>query len=153
MNDPQKPASAHPSQRQYHRARIPLLVQYRFSPQEPYTTDYSADLSRGGMFIRTDKPDPIGTLMDLQFISRDGDRVIQGRGRIVRISEDAENPGQAIEFIGFSENDMNYLTKLVKQRLSEVEHNKLRVGRKSSRSTLKAVQSPVEANPLDDSDK
>ena len=153
MKDPHKSSSAYQSQRRFHRARIPLLVQYRFSPSEPYTTDYSADLSRGGMFIRTNEPYPIGTVMDLQFVSRDGQRVIQGRGRIVRVIKNDAESGQAIEFIGFSGDDADYLSQLVKQQQGKDEQGKLRIGRKSSRSTLKASKVSAEQQALPGSDK
>ncbi len=142
-----KTTSSGPSRRRFYRARIPLLVQYRFSPSEPYTTDYSADLSRGGMFIRTTQPYPIGTLMDLQFVSRDGERVIQGRGRIVRVRNDADESGQAIEFIDFLKEDTDFLTEMVKQHMGRQAQNRLRVGRKSSRTGLQKIEHPKAAQP------
>jgi len=110
-------------ERRFQRARVPLLVQYRFSPLEEYQTDYSADLSRGGMFIYAEAPKPVGSLLYIQFITRDGARIIRGQGRIVRTSE-AEGPeerrGQAVEFIDFDEADMRFLDDLV-QRSLELE--------------------------------
>ena len=43
-------------QREFKRAAIPLLIQYRFSPFENYETDYSANVSAGGLFIHCDDP-------------------------------------------------------------------------------------------------
>lgn len=131
-------ASAALSRRRFSRARIPLLVQYRFSPAESYITDYSADLSRGGMFIRTSTPHRVGTVLDLQFMTRDGQRVIQGRGRIVRVIGDGEQAGQAVEFMDFSDADAAFLTNWVKRHLGEQAQPTLRVGRRTSKTSLQA---------------
>ena len=45
--------------REHKRAAIPLLIQYRFSPFERYETDYSANISAGGLFIHCDQPQPM----------------------------------------------------------------------------------------------
>ena len=111
------------SERRFQRARVPLLVQYRFSPLEEYQTDYSADLSRGGMFIYAEAPQPVGSLLYIQFITRDGARIIRGQGRIVRttLAEGSEERrGQAVEFVDFDEADMRFLDELV-QRTVELE--------------------------------
>ena len=118
MSDP-------PSKRRYPRVRVPLLVQYRFSPVEDYQTDYLADLSRGGMFICADQPRPAGTLLAIQFVTRDGSRIIRGQGRIVR-AELATGPdgrsGQAVEFVDFDADDLRFLEQLV-QRYREEQAN------------------------------
>jgi len=119
--------------RRYPRARVPLLVQYRFSPLEEYQTDYSADVSRGGMFIYADQPHPVGTLLFIQFITRDGARIIRGQGRIVRAAA-AEGPearsGQAVEFLDFDEDDARFLEELVQEALVEPEKRKRRPPRR-----------------------
>jgi uncharacterized protein (TIGR02266 family) len=120
--------------RRHQRARVPLLVQYRFSPVGEYQTDYTANLSRGGMFIVTDQPREVGSILHIQFVTRDGSRIIRGRGRIVRSVEQGEGDdrrtGQAIEFLDFDEEDMRFVDALVQRTLDEQQHPALRVGRR-----------------------
>lgn len=122
--------------RRHQRARVPLLVQYRFSPVGEYLTDYTANLSRGGMFIFTDQPRAVGSVLYIQFVTRDGSRIIRGRGRIVRSVEEGEGSerriGQAIEFLDFDEDDMRFVDALVQRALDEQQHPALRVGRRGA---------------------
>jgi uncharacterized protein (TIGR02266 family) len=122
--------------RRHQRARVPLLVQYRFSPVGEYLTDYSANLSRGGMFIFTDQPRAVGAILYIQFVTRDGSRIIRGRGRIVRSVEQGEGQdrriGHAIEFLDFDDDDMRFVEALVQRYLDEQARPAQRVGRRGS---------------------
>lgn len=99
--------------RNYRRAEIPLLIQYRFSPFENYRTDYSADISAGGLFLSSDDaPANVSTIL-LRFLPRDGSRVIHAQGEIVRRSEE----GLAVRFIHIDEQDQSYVDSLVSHEL------------------------------------
>ncbi len=128
--------------RRFLRARVPLLVQYRFSPVGDYVTDYSANLSRGGMFIYTEMPRPVGSLLYIQFVTRDGSRIIRGQGRIVRVVTHGEGEdrliGQAVEFVDFDEEDAAFVDDLVQHYLEEQAQPTLRVGRRTT-SQIAAV--------------
>jgi len=76
------------NKREHKRASIPLLIQYRFSPFENYETDYSANVSAGGLLIHcTDAPVNVSTII-LRFLPRDGSRVILAQGEVVRVSDE-----------------------------------------------------------------
>ncbi|MBM65680.1 MAG: hypothetical protein CMH55_05535 [Myxococcales bacterium] len=99
--------------RNHRRAAIPLLIQYRFSPFENYRTDYSADISAGGLFLSSDDaPANVATIL-LRFLPRDGSRVIHAQGEIVRRSEE----GLAVRFIHIDEQDQSYVDALVSHEL------------------------------------
>ena len=68
--------------REHKRAAIPLLIQYRFSPFERYETDYSANISAGGLFIHCDQPPANVSTILLRFLPRDGSRVILAQGEV-----------------------------------------------------------------------
>ncbi|MFH1807864.1 MAG: PilZ domain-containing protein [Pseudomonadota bacterium] len=124
------------SGRRHQRARVPLLVQYRFSPVGDYLTDYSANLSRGGMFIVTDQPRPVGSILYIQFVTRDGSRIIRGQGRIVRSVAQGEGAqeriGHAVEFLDFDADDTRFVEDLVQRALDEQGQPAMRVGRRGS---------------------
>jgi uncharacterized protein (TIGR02266 family) len=95
-------------QRRHTRVNTALLVQYRFDLIEGYRTEYVTDISQGGLFVRTDRPHEMGAYVQLQLTPRDCTSVIEGLGRVVRVSPPEKTPegsaaGMGIEFVGFDE--------------------------------------------------
>ena len=96
--------------REHKRAAIPLLIQYRFSPFERYETDYSANISAGGLFIHCDQPPANVSTILLRFLPRDGSRVILAQGEVVR----ATASGLAVKFLQIDPADQGFLEALIK---------------------------------------
>ena len=108
--------------RRYPRAPLSLLIQYRFDTLEDFLAEYSTDISLGGMFIRTNEPREEGALVYLQFYLRDGAKLIEGLGRVVRsIPPDAATgshvPGMGVEFINFDEPSLELIRQIVERNL------------------------------------
>jgi uncharacterized protein (TIGR02266 family) len=73
------------------------------------------------MFIRTDKPKDEGTLVYLQFYLRDGAKLIEGLGRVVRVNPSAEDKtasGMGIEFVNFDEESMELIRQIVERNMA-----------------------------------
>jgi uncharacterized protein (TIGR02266 family) len=105
--------------RRYPRAPLTLLIQYRFDTLEDFLSEYSTDISLGGMFIRTEDTRPEGSLVYLQFYLRDGAKLIEGLGRVVRVNPPGgNNPvGMGVEFVNFDEESMELIRQIVEQNL------------------------------------
>lgn len=109
--------------RRYPRVPLSLLIQYRFDTLEDFLSEYSTDISMGGMFIRTEQPKDEGTLVYLQFYLRDGAKLIEGLGRVVRVNPldpaggDAA-AGMGIEFVNFDEESMELIRQIVERNLA-----------------------------------
>ena len=109
--------------RRYPRAPVSLLIQYRFDTLEDFLSEYSTDISIGGMFIRTDDLREEGTLIYLQFYLRDGAKLIEGLGRVVRVKrpdprgDDQSPPGMGVEFVNFDEESMQLIRQIVGRNL------------------------------------
>ena len=106
--------------RKYPRVPLSLLIQYRFDTLEDFLSEYSTDISIGGMFIRTDRPKDEGTLVYLQFYLRDGAKLIEGLGRVVRVNssdlqDGAASEGMGIEFVNFDEESMELIRQIVER--------------------------------------
>jgi hypothetical protein len=99
--------------RRHDRAVIPLLIQYRFSPFESYRTDYSANISAGGLLIHCDDPPANVATILLRFLPRDGSRVILAQGEVVRATE----VGLAVRFLHIDDGDVSFLMTLVDSAL------------------------------------
>ncbi|HWP35202.1 MAG TPA: TIGR02266 family protein [Thermodesulfobacteriota bacterium] len=89
--------------------RIPIYIKVDYKvdlrrDDAPYS-DYSANINRDGLFLRSDRPLAPGTLLNLQFALPEDSRVIKVNGRVVWITRDLEErvggrwePGMGIEF-------------------------------------------------------
>ena len=92
-----------PDRRRYPRIPINMLIQYRFDTFEAFVVEYIQDISEGGILIRDPEiVRPLGSTVHLQFVLRDGTRLIEGLSRVVRIQEEP-NRAMALEFIDFDD--------------------------------------------------
>lgn len=105
--------------RRFARTALSLLVQYRFNTFEDFLAEYSVNLSAGGIFIRTDQPKPEGSIIYLQFSLKDGSRLIEGMGRVVRVNPPGvagRVAGMGIEFLNFDEDSTQLIAEIVSSR-------------------------------------
>ncbi|MBK6689788.1 MAG: PilZ domain-containing protein [Deltaproteobacteria bacterium] len=106
--------------RRFPRVPLNLLIQYRFDTFEDFISEYASDLSEGGMFIKNDDDDDTheeGQLVYLQFTLKDGTRLIEGLGKIVRINDQRSgDPGLGIEFLNFDEDSKALIEAIVRER-------------------------------------
>ena len=112
--------------RRFPRAPLSLLIQYRFNTLEDFLSEYSTDISIGGMYVRTKDPKDEGSLIYLQFYLKDGAKLIEGLGRVVRVDppepEDAgQVAGMGIEFVNFDEESMELVRQIVDRNLTKTE--------------------------------
>lgn len=103
------------NKRVHPRSPLSLLVQYRFDSFEDFMAEYSADISLGGMFIRTDEPRPSGSMIYLQFSLKDGSSLIEGLGRVVHVTgpDDEGATGMGVEFVNFDDESSEFIEQLV----------------------------------------
>jgi type IV pilus assembly protein PilZ len=102
--------------RRFARTALSLLVQYRFNTFEDFLAEYSVNLSAGGMFIRTDHPKEEGSIIYLQFSLKDGSRLVEGMGRVVRVNPPGTPgrvAGMGIEFLNFDAESMALIDEIV----------------------------------------
>jgi type IV pilus assembly protein PilZ len=120
------------------RAPIELKVEYK--RLNSFFADYTRNISKGGTFIRTDKPLPIGTEFRfvLQVPKLEAPLELRGKVQwIVRIGDDAAaidpGPGMGIGFVYDSEADRERVESVVEslmvESLGPVLYRKLLTGR------------------------
>ncbi len=102
------------------RLEYELPVAYR--TVAGFVTDWAVNISRGGLFINTQKPLPVGTLVKL-IVSLPGTEFpFDLTGRVTRVNEahvvPNQVPGMAIEFVGVDEEKRTRIEDFVK-RLGE----------------------------------
>jgi hypothetical protein len=72
-----------------------LLVQHQSSSNGPPETDYATDLSKSGLFIRTQKPSALGSTLQVQFAPQRDARLVQTYCRVTRVTPE----GMGAEFL------------------------------------------------------
>ncbi len=105
--------------RRHPRTPLNVLVQYRFDTFEDFLAEYSLNISPGGIFICTDEPRPEGAVIYLLFTLRDGSRLIEGMGRVVRVNppgDGARPAGMGVEFLNFDEESMALIADICARR-------------------------------------
>jgi uncharacterized protein (TIGR02266 family) len=123
-NGEQPPGGPGPGdrQRRHPRAKVQLLIQFRFDTFEDFVAEYSTDLSVGGMFLRTEKPREEGSFVYLQFALRDGSRIIEGLGKVVHVippGVPGRIAGMGIEFVNFDAESTATIEEIVARRLAK----------------------------------
>lgn len=106
--------------RRHPRVTLDLLVQFRLQSYDQFLSDYASDLSIGGMFLRTKTPKPEGSMLYFQFTTKDDGAVIEGLGRVVRVSEGGDGvAGMGIEFVNVEEPSMTRIRDIVDKRVGK----------------------------------
>ncbi len=86
------------------RAPVSLKVRFKSATVDEFIEQYSNDISRGGIFIKSKSPMSVGTLLKFEFQLKDESRLIHGVGRVIWKREpneasDVSPAGMGIKFI------------------------------------------------------
>ena len=102
------------------RAPISLKVRFKSATLDEFIEQYSVDISRGGIFIKSKSPMSVGTLLKFEFQLKDESRLIHGVGRVVwrRDESDAgeDPPGMGIKFIKMDPESRGLVEKMAQAR-------------------------------------
>ncbi|MCA9670513.1 MAG: TIGR02266 family protein, partial [Myxococcales bacterium] len=78
------------------KAPVSLRIRLKYPDVETFVEKYAPNISRGGMFIQSRAPQPVGTQLRFELLIQGGVRLLKGEGRVVWIKEyDASKPMQA----------------------------------------------------------
>jgi type IV pilus assembly protein PilZ len=103
------------------RKEVELEIVY--SSLDTFFYDYAVNISRGGMFIKTDNALHVGSKVNLRFSLPGSDRIIETSGRVKHTvsgkSRTDEPHGMGIEFEGLGDDDRKLIESLWKQSLKE----------------------------------
>jgi PilZ domain len=75
-----------------------VSINHEFASVGQLVSEYVTNISRSGVFIRSENPLPVGTLVNLCFsVILEDLETINGVGKVVRVSQDP--PGMGIVFV------------------------------------------------------
>ena len=108
--------------RKHQRLALSLLVQHRYDSLGDFMQEAAADISVGGMFLRSEKLRQVGDTIYLRFALSDGLPLIEGIGRVVRVNPgegDAQIKGMGIEFVSMDRESRKLIESIVAERFAE----------------------------------
>jgi uncharacterized protein (TIGR02266 family) len=122
--DPDAPPDSQPKV-DLERQRVPLerKISLKFKEFRGFITEYSDNLSLGGMFIRTTSPKPAGTIFDFELSLTDDFKLVQGIGEVVWVRDQDAGPerpaGMGVRFLDLSPESRKLIERIVDEH---VEH-------------------------------
>src|SRR2546430_14823949 len=106
------------------RPPVTLKIKFKSANLDQFIERYSVDVSRGGIFIRTKEPLPVGTQLKFEFQLQDAQPLISGEGTVVWIREHDPTrtgvaPGMGVRFDKLHAQSHQVLDRILteKQRL------------------------------------
>lgn len=99
--------------------RVPLenRIQLKFDRFSGFVSEYTANLSPSGVFIRSKDPKPAGTVLEFEFRLGDGFELIRGRGEVIwnrKVDEGPSRPaGMGVRFLELSPGSRELIFRLV----------------------------------------
>ena len=78
--------------------RTPLVVHVRYRTVDALFAEFSRNINEGGIFIETECPVGLGTLVDLEFELPGQGEPIGALGRVMRLENGNPRTGMAVEF-------------------------------------------------------
>jgi uncharacterized protein (TIGR02266 family) len=105
--------------------RVPLetRVQFKFDRFSGFLSDFSSNVSPGGMFIRTRTPQPAGTVLEFEFRLGDGFELIRGRGEVVWTRTEDDGParpaGMGLRFQELSQGSKELIYRMVDHHIQQ----------------------------------
>ena len=103
------------------RTPITLKIKFKSSNLDQFIERYSVDVSRGGIFIRTKEPLPVGTQLRFEFQLQDASSLIAGDGTVVWIREhdparQGVAPGMGVRFDKLAAESQQVLDRILSEK-------------------------------------
>jgi uncharacterized protein (TIGR02266 family) len=103
------------------RGATNLRIKFRSASLDQFIERYAADVSRGGIFIRTREPLPVNTRLKLEFQLQDSSPLLAGEGTVVWIREhdqtrDNVTPGMGVRFDKLTPESQPTLEKILAEK-------------------------------------
>ncbi|MFO0594302.1 MAG: PilZ domain-containing protein [Myxococcaceae bacterium] len=95
-------------------------INHEFSSVEQFISEYVINMSRSGVFIKSDDPLPIGTHVNLKFtVILDDLETIEGIGEVVRVvhpDTPGQTPGMGVVFVELTQISKDLIERILVRR-------------------------------------
>lgn len=88
------------------RKDVSLRVRVRAENVDEFVDQFAHNISKGGLFLRSQKPYPVDTELQFEILLKDGSKVLRGKGKVTWSQpspgpgEKPRNCGMGVKFIG-----------------------------------------------------
>jgi len=108
-----------------HRApRVEYELPVAYRSVAGFVTDWAVNLSKGGLYINTDKPLPVDTVVKLLVTLPGAHFPVELKGRVTRTNAlgaaPSQLPGMAVEFLDVDEDKRSRIGEFVERLRSEL---------------------------------
>lgn len=123
QDEPKPPLDLEESERRPRRVHLDGEVSLKFKEHPGFFEERSANLSPGGMFIRSTEPQPPGTVFDFELTLEGEPRLIHGIGEVAWTREADEGfdrpPGMGVRFLSLEPESREVIDRLIAERREE----------------------------------
>jgi len=92
-------------------------INHEFASVDQFIDEYVINISRSGVFIRSDDPLPVGTRVNLRFtVIQDELETIEGLGEVVRTVERGREKGMGVVFVELSQVSKELIERILVRR-------------------------------------
>lgn len=113
---PNARSGARPEERR-RSARSPIELRVDYSTVDAFFSDFASDINEGGMFVESDSPPDVDTVVTLHFVLPQSDQPLKLEGRVVwrRDPSQGEPPGMGIQFEELGRATRDQINELVRR--------------------------------------
>ncbi len=102
------------------RGEARVTINKEFESFDAFVHEYVTNISRTGVFVKSNRPLPVGTKVNLRFtVIMDDIETIEGVGKVVRVA--ADPPGMGVVFTSLSQYSQHLIERLLTARPSADE--------------------------------
>lgn len=92
-----------------------MPVNQEFECIEDYISEYVSDISKGGVFIRSKNPLPVGTTVTLHFsVIVEDIETIEGEGEVIRVDMSEDRMGMGIAFTKLTSESKELIDRIIR---------------------------------------
>ena len=108
-----------PERREGARANIVFPVLCRYESVLDFVETQSMNISNTGMFIITDTPAPLGSIIDFDFSLADGFSLLKGSAQVMRVATAGPANGMGVRFTFLDDANRKLIARIVEVNLEE----------------------------------
>lgn len=99
------------------RAFARRTINHEFTSVDAFISEYVTNISRSGVFIRSNEPLPVGTQVNLRFtVVQDELETIEGLGEVVRTVEKGRVKGMGVVFVELTAVSRDLIERILVRR-------------------------------------
>jgi uncharacterized protein (TIGR02266 family) len=107
--------------------RAEASIEIEFKKDIDFVTSYMLNISKGGLFLKTDNAYPLDTIVFLRFTMPGDTQPIETEGKVVWCNNNQRKGyfplGMGIKFLKLEPNDAEKIKKFVGEHLSQIQHH------------------------------